>query len=521
MFPDTATSDVARAATVEPMALEVRGLTKAYGDATVLRDVSIDARQRETVGIIGENGAGKSTLLNIISGTARPGTGSMRLTGEDYAPRSYHEANLRGVFRIFQELSLVPTLSVAENFYLSHEAHFTRFGFLDTAKMRRRASDILDRYEHAWIDPGSPVGEHKFATRQVVEIIKTLALADLLEVTEPVLLFDEPTAALVHDELVFFKALMRRASERATILFVSHHVSELLEMSERVYVLKDGHLVAERPSSELDEGRIHSLMVGRERSADYYREPEQRTPEADVALKISGFSGSGFHDVDLSVHAGEIVGIAGVLGSGKSELGRALASGEGVENGSLAVDGTAVRARSASVMQRHGVCYVPPERKEEGVILGASVAQNVALGRVARSADSHVLVSPRGDARRARDLIRTLRIKCRSSESLVEELSGGNQQKVVFARWLATGVRVLVMDNPTRGVDAGGKEEIYETMRALADDRTAIVLISDDLLELIGLSNRVLVMRSGRVSRELASPADDKPSEIDLIDAMV
>ncbi|MDQ0381282.1 sugar ABC transporter ATP-binding protein [Amycolatopsis thermophila] len=500
--------------------LAVDGITRTFGPVRALRGVSLAVRRGEIVGLIGENGAGKSTLLNIVSGTDSQDDGTVLVRGREVSFRDYRQATRHGVFRIFQELALVPNLTVWENFYLSHEQEFSLGGVIRRGSAIRRARALLDRFDHGWIDPARPVGDYPFAVQQVIEILKAFALAELLGHEEPIILLDEPTAALASDEIEFLHRLLVEIKRDSAVVLVSHRLSELLEWSDRVVVFKDGATVADVPAADLSESELHYLMVGRERDQHFYREHRQGGPREEVVLELSGFGdGQHFHDIDLTVRAGEIVGIAGVLGSGKSELGRAVFGAVPARTGRMTYRGREMTRASAREMTKARAGYLPPERKDDGLLDTFTVAQNISFARVA--AQRGPLLNLRHEQQQARHYIDTLRVKTPSPRASILHLSGGNQQKALLARWLARGVDLLILDNPTRGVDAGAKEEIYDIIRDLTADGVAVLLISDDLLEVIGLSHRVAVMKDGVLTHQVPAPPEDKPHEADLVAAMV
>ena len=504
-------------------ALEVRGLTKYFPGVTALDDASLYVNDGEIVGLVGENGAGKSTLLNILSGTIGNWSGEALLRGESVRPRNYHEATLMGIARVFQEQALVPTLPVYENMFLSHESRFTRGGiFLDGRKMVALAEKEL-KILGIDINVRRPARDYDFSTRQAIEIAKAFGLSEMLGTGAPIILLDEPTAALPHREIAVFFSRLGQLRVRAATIFISHRLSEILEVCDRLYVLKDGKVVAEVLPNQIDEGRLHELMVGRKRDRDYYKEDEQRQPQPEPALEVSGLTRRhAFTDITLAVYPGEILGIGGVLGSGKSELGRTIAGVVPSHEGELRVAGRSVPSLSFQTMIKMGVGYVPQERHEEGIILHLSLALNLTLSSVDQ------LVGPipgflnlRREAKVVDEFVRILGVKASSPSTLADTLSGGNQQKIVLGKWLVRQPEVLILDSPTRGVDAGAKEDIYSILRNLATQGMAIILITDELLELIGMSNRILVMKDGRVTYTVAAPPDSKPSEQELVRHMV
>ena len=504
-----------------PPLLEVRDIARSFGTVRALAGVSFAVRKGEVLGLIGENGAGKSTVLNIISGTDNGGTGEVLVRGKKVNFASYHQATEAGVFRIFQELALVPNMTVWENLFLSHERHFTSGGLIRRRSAIRRARELLDRFDHGWIDPLAKVESYPFAVRQVIEVLKAFALADLLGHAEPIVLLDEPTAALASDEIHFLHDLLVKVRDQSAVVFVSHRLSELLDWSDRIVVFKDGRMITEEPAASLTEEKLHFLMVGRERDDQFYKEHRQREPESDdPALELIELSdGSSFRDVSLTVRRGEILGVAGVLGSGKTELGRAVFGANRITSGTMRHWGKTVENLTPTVAARNRVGYVSPERKEDGLLDTFSVAENISFARIATQKGP--LLSLGREKTEARHYIQAMRIKTPSPNELVVNLSGGNQQKAILARWLARGVDLLVLDNPTRGVDAGAKEEIYDIIRGLTDDGVAVLLISDDLLEVIGLSNRIVVMKDGAPARQIDAPVNAKPHETDLVAAMV
>lgn len=505
-------------ATTPPL-LSMEGVTRRFGGFAAVEDVSLSVSKGEVLGLIGENGAGKSTLLNLISGTDHASAGTLTVRGRVADYTSYHEAATHGVFRVFQELALLPNLSVWENLFIGHEEHFQRFGIIDRRSAITRAREIMERFDHGWIDVERRVESYPFAVCQMIELFRAFALSELLEQEDPIILLDEPTAALDHDEVEYLHSMIESIRDRSAIIFVSHRLAELLEWSDRVAVLKDGRLVGQGDADSMSEESLHYLMVGRERDQVFYREGRQREPGPTELLRVEGLGdGESFQGVDLRVREGEIVGIAGVLGSGKSEVGRAV-FGDRPATGTVRTRGELRTRRSPRHSARLQVAYVPPERKVDGFFDTMTVSDNIAIGSVV--ARNRGWVFPRAAQRVARRMIDRIHIKTGGDTASILALSGGNQQKVVFARCLSTDVKLLILDNPTRGVDAGAKEEIYDLIRDLTDEGVGILLVSDDLLELIGLSNEIVVMKGGRVTARVSAPTDAKPAEQELISRMV
>jgi ABC-type sugar transport system ATPase subunit len=509
--------------------IELEGVSQRFGVVQALNDVSIHVGAGELVGLAGENGAGKSTLLSIISGLVHPDAGVVRINGREVGRDwDFHKANLAGVFRIYQEQALLPNLRVYENLYLGHESLFARGGVLNRRRMRRMVGQHLEEFVGRSIDPNSLISELSWGERQLVEIVRAFALASLLEIESPLVLLDEPTAAMTHDDLESFYDLLRRMRghslfDHASFVLVSHRLQEVLDLSDRVYVLKDGEVVGEvdRPK-EVDERELHALMVGRTREEAYYCEDRQRPEFGDVVLQLDDACAAGaFDGVSFDVRAGEILGIGGVTGSGKSELGRAIAGLTKLDRGRLRLNDRDVTSTSIGGRIDASVGYVPLDRHSEGLILYLPVALNMTLSALGAVTRFRGVLSRSKERRVARAAMKRFGVRAPSESVNPVELSGGNQQKVVIARTLVAESKVLVMDHPTRGVDAGAKYEIYVLMRDLAERGVAIVMISDELPELIGISNRIIVMRGGRITQETSAPAGAKPSEESLVASLV
>lgn len=501
--------------------LVARGLDKRFGPVHANKSVDLDIRVGEVLGLVGENGAGKSTLLSMLSGTLEPDEGTLELNGKQVKFRSYYQSALSGVFRVYQHQALVPNLSVAENVYLAQERQFSKLGVLRKRDMERKTREIFEELGVA-LRPEMTLNRLDFAERQVVEIVRCLAQARELGITHPVILLDEPTSALTRGQIDFFFNFVNRIKDQAAQVFVSHRLEEIVSLCDRLVVLKDGEKVAEndRPR-ELSETDIHSMMVGRS-IAMHRRERHVRTGSAEApVLRLDRFSSAkGFSDVSLSVAPGEIIGIAGVVGSGKGTLGRAIFElGRGC-SGEILINGEAPGRAGPRAGIRHSIGYVPTERHREGLVLGMSVAQNHSLPFIG-AAIGGAVIDGKKERRDAVAAIEQLSIKTPGPGALIRNLSGGNQQKVILARWLTIGSKLLVLDNPTNGVDVGAKGEIYSILEQITATGVSVILISDDLPELINMSDRILVMKDGRVRTEHVVDADAPPEEVDLVAEMV
>ena len=500
------------------------GIRKTFGRLTALDAVTFDVRIGEILGLAGENGAGKSTLLNILSGVFPPNEGKLSVRGSHVALDSPLHANTLGIFRMYQEASVIPAVPVYENVFLGFQRYFRRAGVLNRRAMRRRAVEYLARVEPGGIDPGARTSELTFASRQLLQLARALAGADLLEISEPILLLDEPTAALHESEVRALFGLLEEMRRRAAIVYVSHRLPELLTITDRICVLRDGRVAGEVATADASEGSLHQFMVGRQRADDFYRVTDQEKSSEKILLQVRDLSmEAAFANVAFTLHKGQILGIAGVENSGKEALARCISGAYRPTEGSVTISGRTVMPSSPKQMIKHGVGFLPADRAEESLILSMKVYQNTTLASLSGfSRKLGVLrILDRGRERsRTREEI--LRLKMKAGETnLVQELSGGTQQKVAVAKWLLRRLQVLVAENPTQGIDVGAKYELYASLRDMAREGDGIILVSDDLPEVIGLADRILVMKDGRMICEIPSEVGAKPSERSVIERMV
>jgi ribose transport system ATP-binding protein len=501
--------------------LEVKDLTKRFRGVVALDGVSFEVRPHEVVGLIGENGAGKSTLLKVLTGIYQPDAGVVLRNGEPVTFRNSSDAARAGIGMVHQEQSLVTSVSVAENILLGAEGDAVRFGFYNWPKLNAVAQRQLDKIASA-ISPTTIVEKLSFAERQLVELAKAMYVEEGAQV-EPVIILDEPTSVLEGAELETLFAQIDRLRQIASVIFVSHRLEEVLRVSDRVYVLKDGRSVGETDAASADIDLLHRLMVGRESSAQFYHEDEQLpVDEAPVKLQVKNLTRAGqFEDVSFDVRAGEVVGIAGVIGSGREELSRVLFGAEPSTSGSIVVDGKPVKFASPVDAVSSGFGYIPAERRIEGIADGLSVAENIFLV-APQTASWGPFRNPKKALEIAGAWIKRLRIRTPDERTNVGNLSGGNQQKVVLAKWLnSPELEVLILDHPTRGLDVGAKEDVYIFVREQCAKGMAVVLLADSLEETIALSHTILVMRDGRIERRFDAPAGSKPKPVDLVERMV
>jgi ribose transport system ATP-binding protein/rhamnose transport system ATP-binding protein len=479
----------------QPAVVSLHGAAKSYGPIKALHGVNLELRAGEVMCLAGENGAGKSTLIKILTGAIRRDDGKYLIDGDDVGTPSPARAREAGIGVVYQELSLLPDLSVAENLMMGHLP--SRRGITRPAELRSRARAMLERVGLDWLDPDAEVASLSLAVRQLVEIAKVLGASPR------VLIFDEPTTALSESET---KALLARIhqlrDEGHAIMYVSHHLEEMFEIGDRVTILRDGGLVTSAPMSDFDHDSLIASMVGRKIESLY---PASSRTIGEPRMRVTGLRPAGATTpIDFEVRSGEILGIAGLLGSGRTELLRAIFGADGVEGGELEIDGKRVRLGDPRRAVQAGLGLLTEDRKSLGLLLELSIRENASLAHLDEISRFWVV-----DKKRERSLVDQylggLRLRAGSWEQPVSSLSGGNQQKVLLARWLATKAKVLLFDEPTKGVDVGAKAEIYKVIGDLAAEGLGVIVVSSYLPEVLGLADRVLVMREGAVAGELSA----------------
>ncbi|MBJ7902468.1 sugar ABC transporter ATP-binding protein [Streptomyces sp. DSM 110735] len=480
------------------MRLRLQDVTKSFGENSVLRGVTFEVGPGEVVALAGENGAGKSTLTRVISGAHQPDAGQVVIDGEPVTFKNPQGAMARGIEVIYQEFrqNLFPHLSVAENIHvLDRERRFGRL-LVSRKRMAEEARSTLAALGMDGIDVLAPVGTLGVAEQQMVEIAKATSHELRL------LILDEPTAALDERESEqLFEQVRRLRDEGVSIVYISHRLDEIFELADRIVVLRDGLVALDTPIAETGPAQVVAAMVGNAVD-DFY--PKERNAREEVVLRVRGGSGTVFQGVDLDVRAGEVLGIGGVVGCGRSSLLRALFGLEPLASGTVEVDGAPVRLRNIRDAIAARIAYVTPDRQAEGLCPDLSVEANVSLATLRMHTGPGDLVRRTREREATGEVMSRLRVRTASPESAVTSLSGGNQQKALFAKWVLTGPRVLLMDEPTRGVDVGAKTEIYRIINQLTADGVAVVLVSSDLPELVAMSDRAVVMRQGRLVAEMA-----------------
>lgn len=490
--------------------LRMRGITKVFPGVRALDDVDLDVAAGEVHCLLGQNGAGKSTLIKVLAGAHRPDAGTIELRGETVELTSPVAALRAGVATMYQELDLVPWLSVAENVFLGAEP--AAWGFTRRRAARARARELLARLGHAELDPAAPVAVLPPAARQLVSMARALAH------DAAIIVMDEPSAALASDEVEnLFRVIGDVTAHGVAVVYISHRMEEIRRIGHRVTVLKDGRTVARDLPADTPTREFVTLMTGRRLDAVFPERADHEAPTQPPVLEVTGLARRGeFADVSFTVRPGEIVGIAGLVGAGRSEVLETVAGARRPDAGEIRVGGRRLRPGSVAAAVRAGVGLVPEERKSQGLVLGLSVAANLTLATMSRFATAGVRRA-RDEVTAASDLVERLDVRPPDPYRPVAALSGGNQQKVVVGRWLLRGTKVLLLDEPTRGVDVGARAQMYRLVQELAAAGMGVVIVSSEVPEVLGLADRVLVMREGRIVGEAAAGVLTEADVLDMV----
>lgn len=491
--------------------LEMLGIVKEFPGVRALDGVDLDVRAGEVHCLLGQNGAGKSTLIKVLAGAHQPDAGTLRWDGAEVTLSSPVAALRRGIATIYQELDLVDGLSVAENVFLGHEV--ARGGFTQRGRLRARTRDLLGRLGHAEIPPGREVGRLTAAGKQIVSMARALSH------NARVMVMDEPSAVLAHDEVGnLFRVIRDLTASGVAVVYISHRLDEIREIGDRVTVLKDGRTVANGlPARTTPTREVVTLMTGRDVEFPFPSRTATPDGSADTILQVENLGRSGeFTDVSFSVRAGEIVGLAGLVGSGRSEILETVYGARRPATGSVTFNGRRMRPGNIPASVAAGMGLAPEERKSQALFMHESVATNItaaSMGRYSRFG----FVDRRRERTDAEAQVKSLDVRPGDAARGIVTLSGGNQQKAVVARWLLHGCRLLLLDEPTRGVDIGARAELYALVRQLADSGVGVLLVSSEVPEVLGLADRILVVREGRVVHEAAADAIDESTVLDLV----
>ena len=484
------------------MLLQVSGLRKAFPGVQAIQDGSLDLRAGEIHALVGENGAGKSTLIKILTGVHAPDEGKVAVRGETRRFASPIEAHRDGIVAIYQEFTLIPALSIAANLFLGREK--TRLGALQFRTEFEQANRVLARLGLT-LRPDTKVSSLSVSEQQLVEIARAL-LSDAR-----ILIMDEPTAALTPREVVKLFGILRELSAQGIgILFISHRLDEVLEIADRITVMRDGVTVSTQDAAGMSRGALIELMVGRSLDDEF---PKGTSEPGAVRLEVKGLAGGKVREVSFSARAGEIIGFAGLMGAGRTEMARLIFGADGKESGEVILDGRPLPVAGPKDAIRSGICLLTEDRKGQGLVLCASALDNFAISSLSHWSRFGLLNLSK-ESSRFEEHRRALSIKISSPRQRAESLSGGNQQKLLVARWLEVDSQVIMFDEPTRGIDVGAKYEMYVLIRRLAAQGKVIILISSELPEILGMCDRILVMKAGRISGEIADVSSATQEQI-------
>ena len=469
--------------------LEMIDIKKSFSGIYALSGINFSLEMGEVHALLGENGAGKSTLIKVLGGIYKPDSGTIKINGQEVEINGVSDAQEKGIGIIHQEIVLVPYLTVAQNLFLGREIK-TKFGTVDMRETNRRAGEMLANLG-VNIHPDTLVESLTIAQQQMVEICKALM------VDAKVLIMDEPTAALTERETeTLFKVMKSLREKGVSIVYISHRMEEIFELCDRITILRDGTYIGTEEISKIDMDGVVRMMIGREIGERF---PKRDAKIGDVVLKVEGLTKEKlFHDVSFEVRAGEVLGVAGLMGAGRTEIMRALFGCIARDRGSIYIDGEKVKIKNPEQAIKAGIGFITEDRKTEGLLLEKSIADNIEIVNLKAVSQKGVL-----SKRKEKDLvykeIEEFRIKCFGPWHECDNLSGGNQQKVVLAKWIATNPKILILDEPTRGVDIGAKKEIYHVINQMASLGVAVIMVSSELPEVLGMSDRIMVVREGEV----------------------
>ena len=472
------------------MKIEMKGIDKSFGGNPVLRDAGFVLTDGEIHALMGENGAGKSTLMKILTGVYTKDAGTVIVDGKEVVYKNPQEAEKAGIVFIHQELNVLFDLTVEENMFLGKEIH-NRFGVCDSRAMRAEVKKILDTLG-VKIDPSEKMDRLSIGQQQMIEIAKALM------VDAKVIIMDEPTAALTQKETeVLFKVVRSLKNKGVSIVYISHRMEEIFDLCDRITILRDGQYIGTREIAKTDMAEVVKMMIGREIGERY---PERDVKIGDVVFEVKNLSCEGiFRDVNFEVRAGEVLGVAGLMGAGRTEIMQSIFGNMPNVSGQIFMDGKEIHNKTPQDAMKNGIGFITEDRKTEGLMLEESIMKNISIANLGKISKNGVLNAGAEEAM-VKKGIEELKIRCTGADHTCNQLSGGNQQKVVFAKWIFTDPKLLILDEPTRGVDIGAKKEIYSIINDLAKRGVAIIMVSSELPEVLGMSDRVMIVHEGKIS---------------------
>ncbi len=494
--------------------LQIKNLCKSFGITKAVQNVSFNINKGEVHALIGENGSGKSTLTNMLTGIYTKDSGQFILDGKEINPKNQVEANLEGVSIIVQELGTLDGLTVAENIFLGHEDKFVKFGIKNTAAMNRQANELLKNYGFERIKAARMVDDYNFEDRKLVEIVKATYFSPKIVV------IDETTTALSQEgREELYKHMKRIREEGNTIIFISHDLPEVLELSDTITILRDGVYIDTVKSSEVDEEGLKKLMVGREVTGDYYRADYGEKISDEVVMKVKNVTVPGLiQNINFELHKGEILGFGGLSESGMHEVGKACFGASFDRQGSVTLfDGTEINDIPTAI--NHSIAYTSKDRDNESAVMNQSIGDNICLPSLDSLSNGMKILSDKKMKEFADKYAKEMSVKMVNTDQFLSDLSGGNKQKVVLARWIGKDSDILVLDSPTRGIDIKVKQDIYQLMDHMRKNGKSIIMISEEMAELIGMCDRIIIMKDGEINGEL--PRDPNMDENALIAKMV
>ncbi|KGP72378.1 sugar ABC transporter ATP-binding protein [Pontibacillus yanchengensis] len=486
--------------TVQPI-VEMNHIHKSFVGNKVLKDVHFDVKPGEIHALMGENGAGKSTMMKILTGIHKRDQGTVSVNGKEVAFSNPKEAEKAGIAVIHQELNIIPYLTVAQNMFLGKELKYGKTGVLKTKEMQQKTRERLQRLGID-MDPDEEAGQLSVGKQQMVEIARAIST------NAEVLVMDEPTAALTDREIeALFKVIRQLRDQGVGIVYISHRMEEIFSLCNRISVLRDGEYIGTKYSNETSFEEIVKMMVGRELGQRF---PDRTSEIGDTKLEVKSLSRDGwFEDVSFSVRKGEILGVAGLMGAGRTEIMEALFGSRKTSNGQVFLDGQHLKIKHPKDSIEAGIGFITEDRKSEGLVLNLSIRENMALPMLSNLSNYGVL-SNKSEQELVESLMSRLQVKATGPDQEVKSLSGGNQQKVVIGKWLGIEPKVLILDEPTRGVDIGAKKEIYHIMNELTERGVSIIMVSSELPEVLGMSDRILVIHEGKVATTLSREEADQ-----------